>query len=397
MKLTEQIQLYKSIKLRELCHLAKDVYNTANYLVRQAFFRENRWIRYYELNELLKTSIPYRALPSQTSQQVLRALEQNWKSFFNACRERRVHPEKFQGNPKPPKYKRKRGEFVVIFTNQQCAIKDGYLRFPKRVELEPIKTRVTNPLHQVRIVPKGLYYVLEIVYEKESIDLKLNKDRLIGIDLGLNNLLTIVNNAGLTPIVIKGGIVKSTNQFYNKQLAKYKSLTDKQGFHASETRRLQRLSLKRNNKIRDSFHKASRFVIKYCVANNIGRILIGYNATWKQEINLGKKNNQNFVAIPFLQLIHQLQYKGELLGIIVDTTNEDHTSKCSFLDDEPITHHERYLGTRTTRGLFKSKNERIINADCNGAYNIAKKAVPNAFVADGIEGVGLHPVLVKLS
>jgi transposase len=103
------------------------------------------------------------------------------------------------------------------------------------------------------------------------------------------------------------------------------------------------------------------------------------------------------VAIPFLQLIHQLRYKGELLGIVVDTTPEDYTSKCSFLDDEPISHHESYLGTRTTRGLFKSKNERIINADCNGAYNIAKKAVPNAFLADGIEGVGLHPVLVKLS
>jgi putative transposase len=238
---------------------------------------------------------------------------------------------------------------------------------------------------------------LEIVYEKESIDLKLNKDRVIGIDLGLNNLLTIINNAGLTPIVIKGGIVKSTNQFYNKQLARYKSLKDKQGYQARETKRLQRLSLKRNNKVRDYFHKASRAVIKYCVMNNIGRILIGYNPNWKQGIKLGKKTNQNFVAIPFLTLIYQLRYKGELLGIIVDTTNEDHTSKCSFLDNEPIMHHESYLGTRTTRGLFKSKNKQIINADCNGAYNIAKKAVPNAFIADGIEGVGLHPVLMKLS
>jgi putative transposase len=277
MKLTEQIQLKKSIKLAGLCHSAKDLYNTANYLIRQAFFRENRWIRYYELNKLLKMSVPYQALPSQTSQQVLRTLEQNWKSFFNACREHRVHPEKFQGSPKLPKYKRKRGEFVVIFTNQQCVIKDEYLRFPKRVELKPIKTQITNQLHQVRIVPKGLYYILEIVYEKESIDLKLDKDRVIGIDLGLNNLLTIVNNAGVSPIVIKGGIVKSTNHFYNKQWARYKSLKDKQGYQARETRRLQQLTRKRNNKVRDFFHKASRAVIKYCIANNIGRILIGYN------------------------------------------------------------------------------------------------------------------------
>jgi putative transposase len=397
MKLTEQIQLRKSIKLSELCHSAKNLYNTANYLVRHVFFKENRWIRYYELNNLLKISISYHALPSQTSQQVLRVLEQNWKSFFNACRGYRVHPEKFKGRPSPPKYKRKQGEFVVIFTNQQCAIKDRYLRFPKRVEIKPIKIRITNRLRQVRIVPKGLYYVLEVVYEKESIDLNLNKDRVLGIDLGLNNLLTIVNNIGLAPIVIKGGIVKSTNQFYNKQLARYKSLKDKQGYQARETRQLQRLSLKRNNKIRDFFHKTSRAVIKYCIANNIGRIIIGYNPNWKQEINLGKKNNQNFVALPFLNLIHQLQYKGELVGIVVDITNEDFTSKCSFLDDEPIIHHKRYIGTRTSRGLFKSKHEQIINADCNGAYNIAKKVVPNAFIADGIEGVGLHPVLMKVS
>jgi putative transposase len=133
------------------------------------------------------------------------------------------------------------------------------------------------------------------------------------------------------------------------------------------------------------------------VAHNIGRILIGYNPNWKQGINLGKKNNQNFVALPFLTLIRQLQYKGELVGIVVDIINEDYTSKCSFLDNEPIIHHESYLGTRTTRGLFKSKKKQIINADCNGAYNIARKVVPNAFIADGIEGVGLHPVLMELS
>jgi putative transposase len=396
MKLTEQIQLRKSIKLGEICHSAKDLYNVANYLVRQTFFKENRWIRYYELNALLKVSDPYQILPSQTSQQILRVLEQNWKSFFNACREYRAHPEKFQGRPKLPKYKRKGGEFMVIFTNQQCVIKNGYLRFPKRVELKPIKTRITTPLHQVRIVPKGLYYVLEIIYEKEAIDLMLNKNRVIGIDLGLNNLLTIVNNTGLPPIVIKGGIVKSINQFYNKQLARYKSFKDKQGWLARETKRLQRFSLTRNNKVRDFFHKASRAVIDYCIAHNIGKILIGYNLQWKQGIHLGKKTNQNFVALPFLTLIHQIQYKGELVGIRVDTINEDHTSKCSFLDNEPILHHENYMGTRMTRGLFKSSNGQIINADCNGAYNIVRKAVPNAFNAVGIEGEGLHPVLMKL-
>ncbi len=382
MKQTEQIQLKRTPELATLCHLAKNLYNEANYRIRQEFFQTGRWMRYEELDILLKKSDNYRALPIATSQQLLRVLDKNWKSYFKAIKDWRKHPEKYRGRPKIPKYKKKSGESLVIFTNQQCKIRHGYLEFPSRANLKAIRTRIVNKLRQIRIIPRGLSYVLEIIYEKEPVRLALDRKRVLGIDLGLRNLVTCVNNIGLTPFVIKGGVVKSINQFYNKQKAHLQSIKDLQ--HCKfETKRLQRLTLKRNNKIKDYLHKTSKAIINFCIENNLGTILIGYNSGWKQEIELGKRNNQNFVNVPFLKLIQQLHYKAELVGIEIKTDGEDHTSKCSFLDGEPIIHHDTYMGKRISRGLFKSKNGKIINADVNGGYNIIKKAVPKAF-ANGI-------------
>jgi len=339
---------------------------------------------------MLKNKDPYRALPSQTAQQILRLLDTTWKSFFNGCKVWNKTPEKFKGRPKPPNYKKKNGEFIVIFTNQQCKIKGGYLYFPRRAGLTPIKTRIKEGLHHVRVIPKGNYYILEIVYEKEKINLNLNEKRVIGIDLGLNNIVTIANNAGLPPRLIKGGVAKSINQFYNKELAKYRRYKDTQGI-TFETKRLLRLTRKRNNKIHDLFHKISRRIVNYCIEHDFGTIIIGYNRLWKHKITLGKKTNQNFVQLPFYKLIRQLTYKSQLVGISVRLEREFYTSKCSFIDGEPIVKHEQYAGRRISRGLFQSKEGLLINADVNAAYNIIKKALPNALSADGIEGVGFHP------
>ncbi len=334
-------------------------------------------------------------MPSQTAQQILKLLDKNWKSFFNSIKEWKEHPKKYQGRPKPLKYKKKNGEFIIIFTNQQCRIKNGYLHFPEKVNLSPIKTRIRNQLHQVRIIPKGLFYNLEIIYLKEIDNLNLNKDRFIGIDLGISNIVTIVNNVGLTPTIIKGSIVKSVNQFYNKRIAELKSIKDKQGIKF-ETNRLQRITAKRNNKINDIFHKISRKVINYCIENNFGTIIIGYNRAWKQKVNIGRINNQKFVQIPFFKLISQIKYKSELFGIDIIIDGESFTSKCSFLDKEPIKRHKKYMGRRVNRGLFKSKKGILINADVNAGYNIIKKVVPNAIYANGIEGVGLHPYSIAI-
>jgi len=345
---------------------------------------------------MLKNKEAYQKLPSQTAQQILRLVDKNWKSFFNSLKKWKAQPRKYQGRPKPPKYKKKNGEFVLIFTNQQCRIKESYLYFPEKVAISPIKTRIKSQLHQIRLVPKGLYYIVEIIYEKDVKDLKLDKKRILGIDLGLANIVTMVNNVGLQPAIIKGGIAKSTNQFYNKQLARYKSVKDKRGI-AFETRRIQKLTIKRNNKINDQFHKISRIIINYCVDNNLGTIIIGYNRFWKQKVNMGRKNNQKFVQLPYFKLIFQIQYKSKLVGIDVILEKESYTSKCSFLDNESIQKYKNYAGKRINRGLFRSKIGIILNADVNAGYNIINKVIPNAVLVDGIEGIGLYPYSIAVS
>ena len=176
----------------------------------------------------------------------------------------------------------------------------------------------------------------------------------------------------------------------------FQSIKDKQGIQ-NNTKRLKKLEYNRLNKVGDYMHKATRYIINYCVENNIGTIVIGHNNGWKQNINMGKKNNQNFVQIPFNMLIEKIQYKAKLIGINVIRNNESYTSKCSFLDNEEIKHHDKYLGKRIKRGLFKSKNGILINADVNGSYNILKKVFPNAFTVDGIQGAQLHSIRINLN
>ncbi|KYD34735.1 hypothetical protein B4114_3031 [Geobacillus stearothermophilus] len=377
----------------DLCFKSKNLYNYANYIVRQEFINNNEWIRYNSLDKMLKHEQVYKELPAQTSQQILRLLDKNWKSFFKAIKDWIKNKEKYLGKPKLPKYKKKNGRNVVIFTNQQCKIKDGYIKFPK-TDLK-LKTKVIEGLQQVRIVPKGSIYVIEVVYKKEIPNMIRESNRVVGIDLGLDNFVTMVNNIGETPIVINGKGIKSINQYYNKQKAYFQSILKKQN-GLDWSKRLEKLTLKRNNKIKDFMHKASRHVVDWCVKHNIDTIVIGKNDNWKQEVDLGKRLNQAFVQIPYDMFIHQLRYKAEEQGVRVIVTEESYTSKCSFLDMEEIKKQKQYKGKRIKRGLFQSEKGILINADVNGAYNIIRKVFPKAF-ADGIEGVGLHPVKLNVA
>ena len=394
MRLTEIIQVKKSKALSKVCHLAKNLYNLANWYFRQDFFNLNNFLSYYDSDFILKDKEAYKNLPSQTSQQILKLVVRNWKSYFRALKEYKRDFKKFKRKPNIPRYKKKNGETIVIFTNQQCKIKESYLYFPKKVNLEPIKTRIKEKLNQVRIIPLGIKYKIEIVYKKEEKDLGLDKDHVLSIDLGLNNLITAVNNNGCKPFIIKGGMIKSINQFYNKQLAFFRSIENKKG-NFTDTKRIKKLHLTRNNKINALFHRISKNIIEFCIQNNIGTIVIGYNKGWKQNINISRRNTQNFVNVPFNQLLKQIEYKSQLKGIKVLTIDEAHTSKCSFLDNEIIGHHDKYLGKRTSRGMFKTSKGRIINADINGTYNIMKKAFPNAISVDGIEVFGLMPQIIQ--
>lgn len=390
---TEQIWLSPNKTLSNLCHLSKNLYNQANYIIKNV--EQGKWIRYANLNKILKReSENYKALPAQTSQQILKRIDKSWTSFFRAIKAWKKHSDKFLAKPNPPHYKKKNGEHILIFTNQQCLIKDGVLMFPKKVGLE-VKTRLADDtnLREVRIIPKGVGYVAEIVYQKEEEIKEKDQSRIVGIDIGVRNLVTIVNNIGLKPIVVKGGVAMSINQYYNKEKARVQSVYALQGIKNGS--KMNNLSVKRERKLNDYFHKVSRFVVDWCIKYEIGQIIIGHNDNWKQRVNIGRKNNQTFVQIPFDKLIQKIAYKAEEVGITLKEQEESHTSKCSFLDNEPIEHRDNYLGKRIKRGIFRTAKGILINADVNAGYNIVRKVVSNAFAkaeADGIEGVALHPL-----
>lgn len=216
---------------------------------------------------------------------------------------------------------------------------------------------------------------------------KLDHSRVAGIDIGLDNLASITSNhINLKPVLINGRPLKSINQYYNKKRAQLSSrLKEKK-----TSRRLQNLAQKRNNIIDDYLHKSSRYIIDLLISHQIGTLVIGKNDGWKQKINIGKKNNQNFVFLPHAQFIKKLHYKAVLAGIHVLIQEESYTSKCSFLDFEDIKKHKKYLGRRTSRGIFKSKQGIKLNADINASANIIRKAIPDAF-ANGIEGIVVFP------
>jgi len=403
---TEQM-IIKGNDFSTLCHISKNLWNEALYPCRQAYFHNKHNPTepkqpipgYNILAGTFKTSENFKSLNAQSAQQLLKVLDRSWKAYWKSVKEYSKHPDKFLGKPKIPDYKNKDGEFMLIFTNQQCKIKDGYVVFPKNLNLQLIKTRLPDntDLREVRIIPQSNHYICEIVYKKINEEGEINKrwysklqngNRIIGIDLGLRNIVTIANNIGEQPIIIKGGILKSINQFYNKEKAELQSIYDGQKIKFGS--KMSRLIEKRNHKIKDQMHRVSRCIINYCLEHNIGTVVIGKNDNWKQESNMGKKNNQNFVNIPHAKLIQMLTYKAKAEGISIKLQQESHTSKCSFLDNESIEHHSTYLGKRFSRGLFRSSKGIIINADINAAYNIIKKAIPKAF--NGIEDVVLHPI-----
>ena len=395
---TQQVFIHDNGTVSRMCHTSKNLFNQVNYILRKQFINKEKMSSYKTLaKEFSKPSDTeennnFQKLPAQTAQWTIKKVKDSWNSFFKALKAYKKNPELFTGVPKPPKYKHKDGEFMLIFTNQQCHIKDEILKFPKIMNLE-VKTGLDNniDLREVRIIPEGAGYNVELVYAKEITDFnELNANRILGIDVGVRNIITMGNNISEKGIAVKGGVLKSINQYFNKKLAKLKSINDKQRKDKENTKRINRLYAVRNRKIRDIMHKLSNAVISYARNLNIDTIVIGHNNGWKQDVNMGKKNNQEFVQIPFNMLINQIYYKGQEHGIHVIKQEESYTSKCSLLDNETMEKHDNYLGKRIKRGVFRTANGTVIHADLHASYNIIKKAIPEAF-ANGIEGIGLYP------
>ena len=294
-----------------------------------------------------------------------------------------------------PKYKdKKHGRNILIYDIQalsKMALREGVIA-PSQLGIT-VPTKQHN-IKQVRIVPRPGHYVVEVVYERPEKPAQVNPELVAGIDIGLNNLATLTSNkSGFTPLLVNGRPLKSINQFYNKRKSDLESKLMKMDARRRTSHRLLELTTKRTRKINHYLHTHSHRIIEHLVEEGIGTLVIGKNDGWKQEANMGKRNNQQFVQIPHARFISMLTYKAELVGIQVILQEESHSSKCSFLDNEPICHQERYMGKRVKRGLFRSASGRRINADVNGSLNIIRKAIPDSFSGkQGIEGVAVRPV-----
>lgn len=370
--------LYK--ELDKMCLLSKNLYNQSLYRVRQYYFENKKYLTYANNVNILtqEQQVDYISLPRKVSQWVCKQVDQNFKSFFASLKSKNVNHK-----VRMPQYLDKNGRNILTFTNQaisQKELKEGYLK------LSGCENKIKvlhNNIQQVRVVPQANRYMIEIIYSIPDVEYKTNTNY-IGIDLGLNNLATVGGNT-IVPIIINGRPLKSINQFYNKKLSKLKSRQDLCKNKTVNKKKIQTLTNKRNNKIKDYLHKASRILVNQLVSNDISTIVIGHNKEWKQDINIGKQNNQKFVQIPFNTFIHMITYKAQMKGIKVIQREESYTSKCSFIDNEVICKHEKYKGNRIKRGLYKTKTGRLINADLNGALNILKKEISNAFDGYGIE------------
>lgn len=400
MQLTETHQIRPNHKLYsicdELCFKSKNLYNAALFEFRQSYFdKEADTLTWQNLNRIFNQNnqFDYRELPSKVSNTVLKKLGNNISSFWSL-----IKKSDYNKKVRLPKYLHKTdGRFIVEFNKQTFSNKrdeDNNLIICKSSLDLRIPTKVETP-QQVRIVPKVGCYVIEVIYEIKENKLKQNQ-RVAAIDLGLNNLATVVTNDGDNPILISGRKIKSINQYYNKMTSKQKSLLPNNTFTSKS---LDRLWLKRNNKISYEIHKITKFLANYFDERDVSKVIIGNNSGWKNGINLGKRNNQNFVNIPYSKFINQLTYKFQLLGITVITREESYTSKASFLDYDEIPNYEdetkpKFSGKRIKRGLYRSTTRKI-NADVNGAYNIMVKENPN-YIIGNREQLGFNPILIKL-
>ena len=370
------------VELSRACFLSKNLYNATLYAARQGFFDTGKLRRYFDLNkEFTAIGQPdYVALPRKVSKMVQQLVDKSVKSYWGLLRAFKAG--KLPNKPGLPKYLPKDGRQAVTYTKQAISIvRQGFVK--------PSGTSVFIPTKQtaiqfVRLVPSRVNknIIVEVGYERDCKEHDPDGKE-AAIDLGINNLATLVFTDRM-PIIYNGRPLKSINQFYNKRLAELKSKQDLSNTKRKTTNRIKRLHDRRYNKVKDYMHKVSRAITNQLVSSGVSTLAVGYNSGWKQDVNLGREINQKFVQIPFQMLLDMLTYKCALEGIRVAVLDEAYTSKCSFLDDEPVGRQDVYLGYRQKRGLFKSRRHGRVNADVNGAFNILKKYLQGQAAWDAV-------------
>ena len=355
----------------------------------------------------MKNEDCFKELPMKIATATTIQVQKNFKSFFKSSKDFSKNPSKYKSRPKQPSFLHKTdGRFIVSYNYQ--AISKKVFKKVNKIKLSgsniEFYTKLTdfNSIDCVRIIPRLEQYVIEVCYTfDEKKQIRDNK-RYGSIDLGVSNLATFTTNIkGVQPIIFNGKPLKSINQFYNKKLSDLKSILETVNKKKS-SKGLRKITNKRNNKVDNYLHKVSKEIVKTLVISNISKLVIGKNDGWKQDSEMSKKNNQNFIQIPHSRFIQIIEYKCEKEGILVILQEESYTSKSSFLNLDIIpvygdTTEKVFSGYRQSRGLYKIKGSNvIINADVNGSYNILRKAIPNAFV-NGIEGLVVNPKVINIT
>lgn len=398
----------------EMCVYANNLYNVGLYQIRQYFFETHQYLQYSENYHLCKGNENYKLLQAGISQQILRICDRNFKSFFALLRKKKsgIYSKKVS----IPHYRPKGEKYLLVLSTNAINIKNGYLTVPmsrafakQHTDLDtiriPVPERIVDKkICEIKILPvlNGKALKIQYCYEQEAEPKNLNTDNVLAIDVGLDNLASCVTTTG-TSFIIDGRKLKSINQWYNKKLAHYASIKDHQNINGFTTR-MNGIVDKRNRQVTDYMHKAARYIINYCISNDIGTLIIGHNVDQKQSVNIGKTNNQNSVQIPFDKLRTYLKCLCERYSITYIETEESYTSKASFLDDDDIpvydTEHS-YVGTfsgkRVKRGLYRTKENTLVNADINGACNIAKKGKQNLSVEGLCRGLLASPLRIRIA
>ena len=375
------------LNIKELCHIAKNLTNEAIYNVRQYYFIEGEYLNYEKNYALLKNSENYKMLNSNMAQQILKEVDGSFKAFFSLLRLAKKGKYNFK-DIKLPHYLPKDGFTTLVIGFVR--IKDNKLVIPfsnlYRKTHEPISINMPpiltdKKIKEIRIIPKSnaRFFEIQYTYEAYIEQKELNTQNALAIDLGVNNLCTCVTTQGKS-FIIDGRKLKSINQWYNKENARLQGIKDKQKIEGTTKKQLS-LSRNRNSKVNDYMSKTARYIINYCLANDIGTLVVGYNETFQRSSKMGKQNNQNFVNIPFGKLRDKLEYLCKLYGINFYKQEESYTSKASFFDGDEIPIYNadnpkeyEFSGKRIKRGLYRTKSKMLFNADVNGALNILRKS-----------------------
>ena len=375
--------------LRELCRAAKNLTNQAIYNVRQHYFQEKQFLKYESNYHEMKNCESYKLLNSNMAQQTLKDVNEMFKSFFSLIKLAKKGKYNFK-HIKLPNYLPKNGYANLIIG--MINIKDDNIltipysytfkkKYETKIQIKIPKVLENKKIKEIRIIPKfnARFFEIQYTYEIQEEEIKLNTNNALAIDLGINNLCTCVTNIGKS-FIVDGKKLKSINQFFNKQNAKLQSIKDKQNIKR-QTKQQFLISRKRKNKVDDYINKTCRHIINYCLSYDIGTLVIGYNQSFQNKTNLGKRNNQIFTQLPFGKIREKLEYLCKRYNINYILQEESYTSKASFFDnddlptynmDNPQTY--EFSGKRVKRGLYQTKDGYRFNADCNGALNILRKS-----------------------